>query len=70
MNGKRIKALRKQFRETTGREPDKGVRGFKDNKQAVNGVWRDAWEENGELRSLNSMIVVEPSEWRRVKKLR
>ena len=68
MNGKRVKALRRQVLETRGWEPHKGEREYTDNKEAVNGVWRNAYDFHGMLYGTETMRVIEPSEWRRLKK--
>lgn len=75
MNGKRAKALKRQFREKNGRNPRGTMAVLIDddstftNKQGVQ-EFAAGYEAHGELRFRKVMGVGMPSEWRRIKKLR
>ncbi len=74
MNGRRVKEIRRQFRELNGREPRGPVSALVDDKSTFineSGVsqFSAAYEMHGELRFRKIMGVGVPSERRAIKRL-
>ena len=73
MNGKRRRALMRQYREQIGRDPREAVKGMRDmaeSKPGRDGVrrWHNAFEHHGLLVHVESMDVIQQSEIRMLKK--
>lgn len=73
MNGKRRRALVRQYREQTGVEPREAIKGMRDQAESKvdrDGVrrWHNAFDHHGRLIHVESMNVIQQSEVRMLKK--